>query len=425
VEKKPTLTGIRDPVERVLAICRNPKSETRREMERLGWSLGDVFRELSGEKPETSEVHTRFQGVFNGQTRAALDDQERAKLDFWAGVPERGAALRDRAIAALSANGEILQDNAEPTEAAEVHRQIDPETRALILAHNQIDLELYAHFAGLPRAPRRSRPRKTSARAGAVCVLGAPRSGTSLTARILNILGVDLGSEDELMEPRAENNRTGFWEHKGIADLNEEIFASLSAEPRPYLQGWRWPPTLEPGWEQDPRLDPLREAGAAMLATFGAGQGDWGWKDPRTSLTLPFWQQLVPEMRYVICVRHPLDVAASLAARDRMPTEESVALWTHYMDTALRATQEKPCLIVPYEGYFADWRVQANRLAHFLGKPEPNAEQRGAIKAHLDERLWHHRTPPRRPDETTDEAPPLAADAAELYERLGELATQA
>jgi hypothetical protein len=38
----------------------------------------------------------------------------------------------------------------------------------------------------------------------------------------------------------------------------------------------------------------------------------WGWKDPATCLTLAFWQTLLPHMRYVICIRNPLDVAISM-----------------------------------------------------------------------------------------------------------------
>ena len=31
----------------------------------------------------------------------------------------------------------------------------------------------------------------------------------------------------------------------------------------------------------------------------------WGWKDPRTCLTLPFWQDVIGSIRYVICIRNP------------------------------------------------------------------------------------------------------------------------
>jgi hypothetical protein len=262
---------------------------------------------------------------------------------------------------------------------------------------------------------------------GAVCVLGAPRSGTSLTTRVLNVLGVDLGPEDELMPAAEDNNRSGFWEHEGIAALNEEILATLGDAPR---QRWRHPPPLPPGWQGDSRLAAPRERARAILERSFAIRPLWGWKDPRTSLTLPFWEEALAEaegveseVRYAICLRHPLDVAASLQARDEMPVEESLALWRRYMSDALAHTEGRPRVCVAYETYFDDWEREAGRLAAFLGLPGLTAEQRDAIGRHLDERLRHHRGGGEggRGGEGGDGGP-LPAGVAQLYERLSELA---
>jgi len=43
----------------------------------------------------------------------------------------------------------------------------------------------------------------------------------------------------------------------------------------------------------------------------------WAWKDPRLCLTLPFWLEVLdarPAM--VVCLRNPLEIAASLAERN-------------------------------------------------------------------------------------------------------------
>lgn len=258
----------------------------------------------------------------------------------------------------------------------------------------------------------------------AVCVLGAPRSGTSLTARILNILGVYLGSEEELMEPAGGNNPAGFWEHEGIADLNEDILATLGYAPR---QRWRYPPPLEDGWEHDPRLESHRQAARSMLERSFAGRPLWGWKDPRTSLTLPFWREALAQtaqvearMRYAICVRHPLDVAASLEARDGMEPEEAVRLWLRYMSQAIVQTSGQPRAFVSYEGYFPGWEEQATRLAKFLGLPAPGRAQSNAIAAHLDSGLWHHREATREASPATAEMH-LGAGGDELHALLSEL----
>ncbi len=251
--------------------------------------------------------------------------------------------------------------------------------------------------------------------ANVVCVLGKSRSGTSLTARVLNLIGVSLGPDDALMPPAANNNPKGFWEHQTIAMLDEEILAALCETPPQIRQAWRWPPPLPPGWESDPRLEAQRAAARALLRESFAGDPLWGWKDPRACLTLPFWRQLVPAMRYVICVRHPLDVAASLAARDEMEVDEALSLWQLYMAHAVANTLGAPRLVVSYESYFPDWESQAERLTRFVGAPPLSPAQRAAIAEHCEPALWHHRAGPALDL-------PLPPATAALYEALIELA---
>lgn len=404
----PRLT-VEDPLVRV----RRLEAERCHELKELGWSGADVYRELGGGGPGSSALHRRFGEFFNGQTRAAIATRgNESKLEYWAGMPERGAALRDQAL-------EILTES-QPVEVADGGSlaRLDPETHSLILAHNQIDAELYAHFAAARERDRPPAQPQWEKRGGtAVCVLGMSRSGTSVTARVLNLLGVDLGDEDELMPAATANNPTGFWEHQGIADLNEQILATLGDAPR---QRWRRPPRLDPGWERDPRLEGHRQAARSMLRESFSGKAFWGWKDPRTCLTLPLWQDLLAEIdadpRYVICIRDPRDVAASLAERDSMPRGEALDLWLRYMTDALEHTAGQPRAFVSYEAYFPDGTIQAKRLARFLELPEPDELDRAAIASHLDEGLRHHRQTDRPGD-----SPSLPIEVADLYARLTEL----
>jgi Sulfotransferase family len=403
---------VRDPLEWVSSLCR----ARRQELDDLGWQAADVYLQLGGGGPHSSERHGRFGQFFNGQARTALATEGRdGQLGYWAGVPEIGAALRAEALAILARGRDARPAGDQPGD------RHDPRTQALILAHNQIDLELHAHFTGAPardRARSGRRPATPPRASGAVCVLGAPRSGTSLTARILNILGVDLGREAELMEPVEGNNASGFWEHEAIADLNEEILATLGQAPR---QRWRRPPRLPHGWEDDPRLDAHRQRAQAVLAESFAERPLWGWKDPRTCLTLPFWRRALagaervePAMLHVVCVRNPLDVAASLRARDEMPAAESFRLWHRYLSDAMAYAHGEPRLFVSYESYFRDGEAQAKRLAAFLGLPAPSDEQLAAIAAHVDTKLRHHRS--------ADPGADLPPDCADLYAVLRVLA---
>src|SRR5450432_1366051 len=162
-----------------------------------------------------------------------------------------------------------------------------------------------------------------------ICILGMHRSGTSALTRVLNLIGVDLGANEALTtEPVADNPR-GYWEHHELTAISDAILKRY---------GWSWddPPLLPPGWETGAAIDDLRQRAQQLIKDQFAEVQIWGWKDPRTCLTLPFWQQLLPNMRYIICLRNPVDVARSLEHRDHLSPEKSSLLWLTYVSAALR-----------------------------------------------------------------------------------------
>ena len=66
----------------------------------------------------------------------------------------------------------------------------------------------------------------------------------------------------------------------------------------------------------------MRRVGLARR-TFRAVYGEareWLWKDPRTTLLLPFWRRALRFDPVVVGIfRDPVEVAGSLAARDGFP----------------------------------------------------------------------------------------------------------
>ena len=124
-----------------------------------------------------------------------------------------------------------------------------------------------------------------------------------MIARVLNLCGLHLGRADDLIPP-GPDNPDGFWEHRHFVAINDALLAAFGGT-------WDAPPSLPPGWHEDPKLTPAYRRAAELIREFRGSSG-WGWKDPRNSLTLPFWRHLLPDMRVVVCLRNPLEVAASL-----------------------------------------------------------------------------------------------------------------
>src|SRR5438552_12189310 len=216
------------------------------------------------------------------------------------------------------------------------------------------------------------------------------RSGTSLVAQLLHSLGLDLGPEEHLMRA-SPANPAGHWENEPINEINDEILVRLGGS-------WSEPPELPAGWERRPELDDLRHRARELIRAEFSGSDRWGFKDPRTSLTLPFWQRILPPMRYVICLRNPVDVAFSLKAREdeSLPFERGVELWLTYVRSVLAATATHPQHILFYEDLMVDPEPMVRGLASFIGNDasaDAEAYARAAIRVALSEALWHHRTP--------------------------------
>lgn len=228
-----------------------------------------------------------------------------------------------------------------------------------------------------------------------VCVLGMHRSGTSVITRALNLLGVYLGPDDHFVKA-APDNPKGFWEHRPIMQLNEQILRGLGADTCD-------PPVVSSGWEGAPELEELRRQARALLDLDFADAEMWGWKDPRTCLTLPFWQRLLPPMRYVICLRHPLAVARSLEKRDGFSPVKGIYLWLAYTRHALQNTVDQPRMYVFYDRFLDDCQHELRRLAQFVGKKHLADDEniQRAIEEFIDKDLRHHRASSR---EAADEA---------------------
>src|SRR5262245_55388006 len=154
-----------------------------------------------------------------------------------------------------------------------------------------------------------------------VCIAGMHRSGTSLVAKLLNQSGLYLGDPDDLV-PSSLYNSDGHWEHRRFVELSDEIMNEVGA-------GWDVPPSTSVDWTRIVALPRLTQKAEALLAEF-RGREPWGWKDPRATVTLPFWLHFWPDLQIITCVRNPLEVALSLRQRGLSSFTFGLHLWRLY-----------------------------------------------------------------------------------------------
>jgi hypothetical protein len=188
------------------------------------------------------------------------------------------------------------------------------------------------------------------------------RGGTSLVARAVNALGVELG--DKLHSPSVTENPTGFWEDEDILDINERVLASIGASWHslvlPPVESWRSFP-----------VQGLKNEAATLLTERLSRYGSWGFKDPRTVRLLPFWKDVFIDLAvsplYVIAARDPVSVAQSLERRNGLLATRSHILWLGHMLCALRDTEDARRVFVDYDSMVEETATQLQRLAGHLG----------------------------------------------------------
>ncbi len=198
------------------------------------------------------------------------------------------------------------------------------------------------------------KPAKRNPRA--IIVLGMHRSGTSALTRMVNLRGVDLGSN--LMSPASKNNEYGFWEHMDIYRLNEKLLEDLNSS-------WDDVRSLPEGWWNSDAAQRYKLEIINILERDFAESRFWGVKDPRICRFLPVWRPLLEQIGckpyFLIIVRNPLEVVSSLAKRDGFSQGKSCLLWLKHIIESEKGTRNTPRLFVTYEELLSDWKGLMSR----------------------------------------------------------------
>jgi hypothetical protein len=222
-----------------------------------------------------------------------------------------------------------------------------------------------------------------------VLVLGMHRSGTSCLAGSLQELGLVLGDVITV----APNNAKGNRENKRIMDLHNDVLRE---------NGGSWdqpPPRSALRWSRQHRA--RRDA---IIAEYGNAEC-WGFKDPRTLLTLDGWLEVLADPTFVGTFRHPGPVVRSLVKRNGQDPQRWLSLWRDYNERLLSLHEKGAFPIVDFDLGEAAYRARVADVAERLGlRPQ-------GVAGFFEPTLRHHRT-----DDGS-----LPDDLAALYARLREV----
>ena len=199
-----------------------------------------------------------------------------------------------------------------------------------------------------------------------ILVLGMHRSGTSAATRLVNAMGPALCDPGDMV--RGPWNPSGHWESRSLMHLNDNLLRQMG-------RTWWYPP---PAGESYPPLPGDTYAAVADAVTTRPAQArrafrrvhhgvPWVWKDPRTSVLVPFWRAaLGPRLAAVVVFRNPLDVAVSLGRRHGVSVSFGVALWERYNRLLLTHAAGLPVLVTRYDDLVADPAGWSQSTKEFL-----------------------------------------------------------
>ena len=165
-------------------------------------------------------------------------------------------------------------------------------------------------------------------------IAGMHRSGTSLTASALQSAGVNIGSR---LVGANEGNIKGYFEDADFVQLHENILHSQGIS----KEGW----TLQRNIQvQEQYIEIVK----AILRRKCNLNQVWGWKDPRTTLFLKFWQEQLPEACFLLIYRSPWEVIDSLYRRGLKSDE----IFYENPNFALQVWMNYNCALVDFYDHF-------------------------------------------------------------------------
>lgn len=188
-----------------------------------------------------------------------------------------------------------------------------------------------------------------------VIVLGMHRSGTSIVAGIINKLHVNMGKK---LLGKSWTNPYGHFEDEDFMKLNVRILQSSGGS-------WDNPPVQNDICAQKSKF----EVEIKDLVRTKNRNHFWGWKDPRTSLTMELYMPYLRKPHFIVVHRSEQCIVDSLQRRNKI-TEESAGELIKIYQSRIKALLDQysdiPTLHISYEDLTNNPEMILGRIVTFL-----------------------------------------------------------
>jgi hypothetical protein len=236
----------------------------------------------------------------------------------------------------------------------------------------------------------------------ATVVLGMHRSGTSALAGALRLCG--LAVPNTLIEASQANER-GFWEPAAVKALDDEALTRF---------GLTWHSLVPIDFDRLGKREAaqFRKRASEILSAEYSSNSHIVLKEPRLCRLMPLWapalQQVAERVAYALVIRHPIEVARSLAQRNGFDLNHALLLWARYSLDAEFHTRGQQRVVISYSDLLQEVGSTMAALAQRAKIPiEIAGVDMQALEEYLAPDLRHQ----REPDEGS-----LAGKPAEIVE---------
>ncbi|MBW4441434.1 MAG: sulfotransferase [Plectolyngbya sp. WJT66-NPBG17] len=219
----------------------------------------------------------------------------------------------------------------------------------------------------------------------AFLILGAQRSGTSVTSHILSKFGIDFGSDQHFIQG---GHNPIFFELQWINDANNQLIQTLGHRYTDFFL------PIEQDFESDRFTQHEENLHRKILQEWGE-TSSIGLKDPRFSLTLPVWQRVLSAADYrlnvILAFRSPSSFLKSNQSLfhnwEGWDIDRHLRFWLQLNLAATYFTRDLPVYFLCYEDLMMNPHEETEQFANYF-KLDPTFVDRAA--AVIDRSHYHH-----------------------------------
>ncbi|KKM91171.1 hypothetical protein LCGC14_1231190 [marine sediment metagenome] len=209
-----------------------------------------------------------------------------------------------------------------------------------------------------------------------VIVVGMHRSGTSALAGTLQANGICMGEEGDFFPPPMKENPKGFFENRRFRTINDHLLREWTYRVKsfdPAVPKW----CRECSGSIHLQMD-------AVVRHYHDRYDAWGWKDPRTCLTLRPWLDTLlsvcgsSHIKVLLTVRDAKDITTSMLERgnkEKTPGQfEALTREYYYSATTALTDARVDYHMVTFVSLMQDTAACVDKIAKYLDHPLPKID---------------------------------------------------